>query len=52
MTCMSSRPYSTRLNQLIALIENHPNRKEILRLAEEQMIDDFEYPKNFKPNHL
>ena len=44
---MSSRTYSTRLNQLIEQIKDHPHKEEILKLAQEQMAeDDFEQPRH------
>lgn len=37
---MSEQTFSRRLSQLIQQVKNHPNREEILRLAQEQLIDD------------
>lgn len=37
---MTERTFSRRLQQLIEQVNNHPNREEILRLAQEQLIDD------------
>ena len=40
---MSNYTFSRRLAQLIAEVENHPNRDEIIKLAQDQMIDDNEF---------
>jgi hypothetical protein len=37
---MSEVTFSRRLQQLIAQVENHPNRDEIIQLALEQLADD------------
>jgi len=37
---MSDYTFSRRLQQLIKQVESNPNREEILRLAQEQLIDD------------
>jgi hypothetical protein len=37
---MSDYTFSRRLQQLIKQVENHPNRDEIIKLAQEQLIDD------------
>jgi hypothetical protein len=37
---MSNTTFSRRLQQLIKQVENHPNRDEIIKLAQEQLIDD------------
>jgi hypothetical protein len=37
---MSDYTFTVRLQQLIAQLEDHPNRDEILELANEQFIDD------------
>lgn len=37
---MSEQTFSRRLQQLIKQVENHPNRDEIIKLAQEQLIDD------------
>lgn len=37
---MTNYTFSRRLSQLIAEVENHPHRDEIIKLAEEQLIDD------------
>jgi hypothetical protein len=37
---MSDATFSRRLQQLIAQVENHPNRDEIIQLALEQLADD------------
>ena len=37
---MSEYTFTRRLQELIKQVENHPNRDEIIKLAEEQLIDD------------
>lgn len=37
---MSDYTFSRRLQQLIKQLESHPDREEILRLAQEQLVDD------------
>ena len=37
---MTNATFSRRLQQLIKQVENHPNRDEIIKLAQEQLIDD------------
>ena len=37
---MSDYTFSRRLQQLIKQVEDHPNRDEIIKLAQEQLIDD------------
>jgi hypothetical protein len=37
---MTSTTFSRRLAQLIKQVENHPNRDEIIKLAQEQLVDD------------
>jgi hypothetical protein len=37
---MTERTFSRRLQQLIQQVKTHPNREEILRLAQEQLLDD------------
>jgi len=37
---MTSITFSRRLQQLIKQVENHPNRDEIIKLAQEQLVDD------------
>jgi hypothetical protein len=37
---MNNTTYSRRLSQLIKQVKNHPNRDEIIKLAQEQLIDD------------
>jgi hypothetical protein len=37
---MNNTTFSRRLQQLIKQVENHPNRDEIIKLAQEQLIDD------------
>jgi hypothetical protein len=40
---MTSTTFSRRLAQLIQQLENHPHRDEIIKLAQEQLIDDNEF---------
>jgi hypothetical protein len=37
---MTSTTFSRRLAQLIKQVENHPNRDEIIKLAQEQLVED------------
>jgi hypothetical protein len=37
---MSDYTFSRRLQQLLKQVENHPNRDEIIKLAQEQLVDD------------
>jgi hypothetical protein len=37
---MSKTTFNRRLQQLIQQVENHPHRDEIIKLAQEQLIDD------------
>ena len=37
---MTDATFSRRLQQLIKQVENHPNRDEIIKLAQEQLVDD------------
>jgi hypothetical protein len=37
---MTDATFSRRLAQLIQQVKDHPNRDEILKLAQEQLIDD------------
>ena len=37
---MTEATFNTRLQQLIAAVENHPQKDEILALALEQLADD------------
>jgi hypothetical protein len=37
---MTDITFSRRLQQLIKQVENHPNRDEIIKLAQEQLVDD------------
>lgn len=37
---MTNKTFSRRLAQLIEQVENHPHRDEIIKLAQEQLIDD------------
>ena len=40
---MTNKTFSRRLQQLIQQVENHPHRDEIIKLAQEQLIDDNEF---------
>ncbi len=40
---MTNKTFSRRLAQLIQQVENHPHRDEIIKLAQEQLIDDAEF---------
>lgn len=40
---MTNKTFSRRLAQLIEQVENHPHRDEIIKLAQEQLIDDNEF---------
>jgi hypothetical protein len=40
---MTSTTFSRRLQQLIQQVENHPHRDEIIKLAQEQLIDEAEF---------
>ena len=37
---MTEQTFNRRLNQLIAEVESHNYRDEIIKLAQEQLIDD------------
>ena len=37
---MTEQTYNRRLNQLIIEVENHTQRNELLKLMQEQLIDD------------
>ena len=37
---MTKQTYNRRLNQLIIEVENHTQRNELLKLMQEQLIDD------------
>ena len=37
---MTEQTYNRRLNQLIAEVENHTHCDELLKLMQEQLIDD------------
>ena len=39
---MNEQTFTRKLEQLVTLINIHPNRKEILRLMTEQVADDTE----------
>jgi hypothetical protein len=40
---MTDSTFSRRLAQLIQQVKDHPNRDEILKLAQEQLIDEAEF---------
>jgi uncharacterized protein YecT (DUF1311 family) len=37
---MNDQTFNRRYEQLVTLIENHPHRKELLQMMQEQVIDD------------
>lgn len=37
---MTDYTFNTRLNQLVRQLKNHPHQEEILKLAQEQLIED------------
>jgi len=37
---MTDKTWTKRLSRLIDQIENHPHKEEILKLAQQQLIDD------------
>ena len=37
---MTEQTFNRRLNQLIAEVKNHNHRDELLKLIEEQLLDD------------
>ena len=39
---MKEQTFKRRLNQLVTLINIHPNRDELLRIMQEQVTDDTE----------
>ena len=39
---MKEQTFNRRFNQLVTLINIHPNRDELLRIIEEQVTDDTE----------
>ncbi len=39
---MNEQTFNRRFNQLVTLINIHPNRDELLRIIEEQVTDDTE----------
>ena len=39
---MNERTFNKRFNQLVTLINIHPNRNELLRIMAEQVTDDTE----------
>ena len=40
---MNEQTFNKRFNQLVTLINVHPNRDELLRIMAEQVTDDTEY---------
>jgi hypothetical protein len=40
---MTNKTFSRRLAQLIQQVENHPHRDEIIKLAQEQLVDEAEF---------
>lgn len=40
---MTNNTFSRRLQQLIQQVENHPHRDEIIKLAQEQLVDEAEF---------
>lgn len=40
---MTNATFSRRLQQLIQQVENHPHRDEIIKLAQEQLVDDNDF---------
>ena len=39
---MNEQTFNRRFNQLVTLINTHPNRNELLRIMAEQVADDTE----------
>ena len=39
---MKEQTFNRRFNQLVTLIDIHPNRDELLRIMQEQVTDDTE----------
>jgi hypothetical protein len=39
---MNEQTFNRRFNQLVTLVNIHPNRDELLRMMEEQVTDDTE----------
>jgi hypothetical protein len=39
---MTDTTFTVRLTQLIEQVNNHPNRDELIKLMEEQLLDDAE----------
>jgi uncharacterized protein YecT (DUF1311 family) len=37
---MNDQTFNRRYEQLVTLIKNHPHRKELLQMMQEQVIDD------------
>ena len=37
---MTSKTFERRLQQLIEEVSNHPYKEEVLKLAQEQLLDD------------
>ena len=40
---MNEQTFNRRFNQLVTLVNIHPNREELLRLMTEQVTDDTEF---------
>jgi hypothetical protein len=40
---MTNKTFSRRLQQLIQQVENHPHRDEIIKLAQEQLVDEAKF---------
>ena len=40
---MKEQTFNRRFNQLVTLVDIHPNRDELLRIMEEQVTDDTEF---------
>ena len=39
---MKEQTFNRRFNQLVTLVNNHPNRNELLRIMAEQVTEDTE----------
>ena len=40
---MNEQTFNKRFNQLVTLVDNHPNRKELLQIMTEQVLDDTDF---------
>ena len=40
---MKVQTYNKRFKQLVTLVNNHPNREELLQIMAEQVTDDTEF---------